>query len=200
MAAITRLGHVGIAVRDLDRSVRFYDEMLGIRLTERFDYGEDDAGHGVSVVAGAFSRVDSTHHCISFFVLRDQNDDLNSGNEGPPSRLGLHHIAFELPTPESLLSLYRKLKEAGVPIVNARRGGPGNQPRFYARDPDGNLLEFYWGIDSIGWDGIARPYDPIDEIDLEQFDFDEYLARRESDARGAGMADAPAALSRNESK
>jgi catechol 2,3-dioxygenase len=53
----------------------------------------------------------------------------------------------------------------------ARIGGPGNQPRFYTRDPDGNLLEFYWGIDQIGWDGVPRPYPPITEIDLEKFDF-----------------------------
>jgi catechol-2,3-dioxygenase len=98
----------------------------------------------------------------------------------------LHHIAFELPTPDALLALYRQLKEVGVPIVSARKGGPGNQPRFYVHDPDRNLLEFYWGIDMIGWDGRARPYDPIEEINLEDFDFESYVARREADALAAG--------------
>lgn len=182
MTSITRLGHVGIAVKDLDETVRFYEEVLGIRLTERFEYGEDEIGHGVAVSAGAFSRVDSTHHCMSFFVTRTPTDHHETDERATRSDVGLHHIAFELPTPDSLLALYRKLKASNVPIVNARKGGPGNQPRFYARDPDGNLLEFYWGIDTIGWDGKARPYDPIEEIDLETFDFDAYTARRESDA------------------
>ena len=95
---------------------------------------------------------------------------------------GLHHIAFELPTPEDLLRKLRAVRARGIEIVNARRGGPGNQPRFYIRDPDGNLVEFYWGIDQVGWDGRARPHAPIEEIDLEQFDFAGFV--RERDALG----------------
>ena len=56
------------------------------------------------------------------------------------------------------------MRGADVPIVNCRKGGPGNQPRFYARDPDGHLLEFYWGIDEIGWDEFFQKFD---ESDLE---------------------------------
>ena len=100
----------------------------------------------------------------------------------------LHHLAFELRTPDELLGKYRELKAGGVPIVNARKGGPGNQPRFYARDPDGNLLEFYWGIDEIGWDGIPRAYAPIQEIDLEHFDFEAYAVERDQAAELAGAA------------
>lgn len=175
LEAVRRIGHIGIAVRDLDRSVDFYTGVLGMRLTERFEYPADEVGHGVSVTAGAFVRCDSTHHCLSIFALKDEPFD-----PGPEAiGYGLHHIAFEIPTPEQLIARYRSFKEAGIPIVNARLGGPGNQPRFYARDPDGNLLEFYWGIDEIGWDGRAREYPPIAEIDLEDFDFELFVAERE---------------------
>ena len=34
-------------------------------------------------------------------------------------------------------------RDDGVEIVNCRKGGPGNQPRFYARDPDGNLVNLF---------------------------------------------------------
>jgi catechol 2,3-dioxygenase len=37
------------------------------------------------------------------------------------------------------------MRDAGVPIVNRRKCGPGNQPRLYARDLDGHLPEFYSG-------------------------------------------------------
>jgi len=77
------------------------------------------------------------------------------------------------------------MRDDGVEIVNCRKGGPGNQPRFYARDPDGNLLEFYWGIDHVGWDGASRPYDPIEEINILDFDFDRYLETREKDGAEA---------------
>lgn len=167
------IGHVGLAVRDLDRSIAFYTDVLGLRLTERFDYPEDEVGHGVMVAAGAFIRADTTHHCLSLFVLKDEVGD---GGAGP---LGLHHLAFELGSPDELLALYRRCRVTGTEIVNARRGGPGNQPRFYARDPDGNLLEFYWGIDQIGWDGLPREYPDIEEIDLESFDFAAFADARE---------------------
>lgn len=179
---VRKLGHIGITVRDLDRSVDFYTGVLGMRLTERFQYPADEVGHGVTVAAGAFVRCNHTHHAISIFQLKDGlvPDD---APDGSALGIGLHHIAFELATPGELLAKLREMREAGVPIVNCRKGGPGNQPRFYARDPDGHLLEFYWGIDEVGWDGLAREYEPIQEIDLDEFDFEAYLEQREEHAR-----------------
>jgi len=181
---VARLGHVGIAVADLDRSTTFYTEVLGMRLTEIFRYGESEVGHGVAVLAGAFVRgaADTIHHRLSIFTFRD-------AAEVPRARtLGLHHIAFELDTSDDLVQLHRRFVELKVPIVNSRIGGPGNQPRFYGLDPDGNLLEFYWNIDRIGWDGMARPYPPIQEIELENFDFDAYELERERMASAAQAA------------
>jgi len=170
---VSKLGHVGIAVRDIDRSVKFYTDVLGLRLTEMFRYDENQMGHGRAVLSGAFVRSGTDHHCLSIFTLRRAIE--------PPAEhhFGLHHIAFEMSTSDDLLALYRKFKTDEIPIVNARKGGPGNQPRFYGLDPDGNLLEFYWSIDQIGWDGIARPYPPIEEIELEDFDFEGYIEERE---------------------
>ncbi|HWH25123.1 MAG TPA: VOC family protein [Pseudolysinimonas sp.] len=173
---VARLGHVGIAVEDIDRSVAFYTGILGMRLTEIFRYGDSHAGHGGAVLAGAFVRghADTIHHRLSIFTLRDPSAPT------PGARtLGLHHIAFEMDSSADLISLYKRFQENEVPIVNARIGGPGNHPRFYGLDPDGNLLEFYWNIDQIGWDGRPRPYPPIQEIELEDFDFDAYEAERE---------------------
>ena len=83
-------------------------------------------------------------------------------------------------TPQELLEKCREFRREGLEIVNARRGGPGSQPRFYARDPDGNLLEFYWGVDTVGRQGHPRAHRAIEEIDLEQFDFEAFT--REQDA------------------
>lgn len=188
---VARLGHVGIAVADLDRSVAFYTEVLGMRLTELFRYDENTVGHGTAVLAGAFVRgwEDTIHHRLSIFTLRDPSV------QQPHARaLGLHHIAFEMDSSADLLALYRRFRELEVPIVNARIGGPGNQPRFYGLDPDGNLLEFYWSIDHVGWDGVPRAYPPIQEIELEDFDFEAYEVEREKQAE-AERARRVAALS-----
>ena len=170
-ARVRRVGHVGLAVTDLDRSVAFYTGALGMRLTERFSYPAD-TGHGTTVAAAAFIRCDATHHQLALFQPRE---DVAGG----PAPLGLHHLAFEMATPADLLAMLASLREGGVEIVNGRKGGPGNQPRFYARDPDGYLLEFYWGLDDVGWDGLPRASEPIQEIDLERFDFDAFVAERE---------------------
>jgi catechol 2,3-dioxygenase len=186
-AKASRIGHVGLAVRDIEASVRFYTEVVGLQLTEEFRYPEGDVGHGSTVSAGAFVRSGSAHHCISIFELKGDPED-HAGE----AAYGLHHLAFEMDSAEDLISMYRRFKREGLPIVNARRGGPGNQPRFYGRDPDGNLIEFYWGIDQIGWNGIPRAYSEIEEIDLEKFDFDAFVAERE---RAAAAARGPTANS-----
>lgn len=178
---VCKLGHVGLTVRDVDRTIDFYTRYLGMRLTEKFSYRGATLGHGVAVDEGAFLRCDSTHHELSIFRMREDILPANAP-DAPRFGFGLHHIAFELPSPEALLALLATMREGGVEIVNCRKGGPGNQPRFYARDPDGNLLEFYWGIDTIGWQGVPRPYDPIEEIDLMNFDFGAYEVKRERDA------------------
>lgn len=181
---VTKIGHVGLTVRDIDRTIAFYSTYLGMRLSEKFEYEEVRLGHGVAVQAGAFIRCDTTHHELSLFKMRKEilADDAPAA---PRYGYGLHHIAFELASPEDLKGLYRRMRDDGVEIVNCRKGGPGNQPRFYARDPDGNLLEFYWGIDQIGWDGASRPYDPIEEIDILEFDFDAYVETREKNGAEA---------------
>ncbi|MGH2843071.1 MAG: VOC family protein [Solirubrobacteraceae bacterium] len=185
-ARAARIGHIGVTVRDLDATVEFYSRYVGLRLTERFEYPADEVGHGVLVTAGAFMRAGSDHHCVSFFAPKH---GVESSTQGDAMPYGLHHIAFEMRTPEELLSKYRDLREAGVQIVNARSGGPGNQPRFYARDPDGNMLEFYWSIDQIGWQGSPRAYPDIQAIDLEAFDFEAFVQERERAAAAALASD-----------
>jgi len=170
--SVRNLGHIGLTVHDLDRSVAFYTEVLGMRVTERFTYPDDGPGHGVTVAAAAFIRCDAAHHRLALFQLRE-------APAGGAAASGLHHLAFEMATPEDLLAKLAELRERGVEIVNCRKGGPGNQPRFYARDPDGLLLEFYWGLDEVGWDGLPRASEPIQEIDLERFDFAAFVAERE---------------------
>lgn len=182
-----RMGHLGIVARDLEQTIEFYSEVVGLRLTERFTYPEETVGHGVTVAAGAFMRCDTNHHCISIFTLRGDIEVSERSGPGP----GLHHIAFEMATPEDLIAKFRDVRARSVPIVNARRGGPGNQPRFYINDPDGNLIEFFWGIDQVGWEGRPRAYSPIEEIDLAGFDFAGFVRERDSAvAEQAGRASA----------
>jgi len=158
-----RLGHVGIAVRDIDRMVDFYRNALGMEVSDRMAYAEGP------LAEGAWLRCNTDHHVLALFALRGGPADRGAGG------LGLHHLAFELATFEELRRAVRFLREHGS-LQSVRQGGPGCQLRAYFHDPEGNLVELYWRLDQIGWDGRSRPYPPIEEVDLETIDLAAFLA------------------------
>jgi catechol 2,3-dioxygenase len=158
-----RLGHVGLAVRDLATMVAFYCDVLGFEVSDRMTYPEDGA-----LVEGAWLRCNSDHHALALFQPAEA-----AGAAGP---FGLHHLAFELAGFDDLRRAARVVRERHGPLHASRQGGPGCQLRVYFRDPEGNMIELYWGLDQIGWDGRSRPYPPIEDIDLEAFDLDAFLA------------------------
>jgi catechol 2,3-dioxygenase-like lactoylglutathione lyase family enzyme len=170
-----RLGHVGIAVRDLDRMVDFYRSVLDMRVSDRMPYPD-----GGPLVEGVWLRCNTDHHVLALFQPRAAAD-------AAPSPYGLHHLAFELGSFEELRRAARYVTEHHGPLRAVRQGGPGCQLRVYFPDPEGNLVELYWALDQVGWDGRSRPYPPIEEIDdLETFDVDAFVAWK------AGAPDNPA--------
>lgn len=160
-----RLGHVGLAVRDLEVATAFYRDMIGLVASDRMSYPE-----GGPVEAGVWLRCDADHHCIALFLPRDPHD-----GDQAWSTIGLHHLAFEVASYDDLLRAHHRFEQLGM-WHEARMGGPGWQLRIYFRDPDGNLVELYWDQDRIGWDGHSRPFVPVERIpDLDTFDLDGYL-------------------------
>lgn len=159
-----RLGHVGLAVRDLERMVDFYRTVLGLEVSDRMAYPEV-----APIEEGVWLRCGADHHVLALFQLRDPGAGERAG-------AGLHHLAFELGGFEELRRAARHVRARHGPLTAARQGGPGCQLRIYFPDPEGNLVELYWGLDQVGWDGRSRPYPPIEEIDLEAFDLDAFLA------------------------
>jgi catechol 2,3-dioxygenase len=171
-----RLGHVGISVRDMERMVDFYRTVLDMEVSDRMSYPD-----GEGLAEGTWLRCGSDHHVLALFRPRAVPD------EEAPGRLGLHHLAFELATFDELRRAARYVREHGIPPHAVRQGGPGCQLRVYFRDPEANLVELYWGLDRIGWDGRSRPYPPIEDVDLETLDIEAFVAWKES----AGPAPAP---------
>jgi catechol 2,3-dioxygenase len=164
-----RLGHVGLLVRDMERMVEFYRSVLGLEVSDRLDYPE-----GTGVVAGTWLRCNTDHHVLALFALRGAPAGEQAGGGS------LHHLAFELGTFAELRGAARLLRERGVPVQAVRQGGPGCQLRVYLRDPEGNVVELYWALDQIGWDGRSRPYPPIEDVDLETIDLGAFAAWKAS--------------------
>jgi catechol 2,3-dioxygenase len=170
-----RLGHVGIAVRDMERMVEFYRTVLDLRISDRMPYPDEGP-----LVEGVWLRCNTDHHVLALFQPRAAAGEAT----GP---YGLHHLAFELGSFEELRRAARYVTEHHGPLRAVRKGGPGCQLRIYFPDPEGNLVELYWALDQVGWDGRSRPYPPIEEVDLEAFDVDAFVAWK----AGGGGPDNP---------
>ncbi|MGE4045258.1 MAG: VOC family protein [Acetobacteraceae bacterium] len=139
---IGKLGHIALYVGDIERSTRFYVEVLGFSISDI--YGDDMMPGGA-----VFLRCNPDHHGIALF----------KANGDPHASVGLHHLAFEVATLDEVVRVREHLRRHNVPIDFDGRRRAGVQIAVEFRDPDGHRLEIYWGIDQIGSEGIARPAD-----------------------------------------
>jgi catechol 2,3-dioxygenase len=152
--AIQRTGHVAIRVRDLDAAKRFYGDILGMRL------GMEIPGQGL------FFRFNNYHHDLAVFKARDGAEPASKNHAG------VAHIALVADDFETVLRMYRRLREHGVPV--SRTIDHGATKSVYFTDPDGIELEIYCEVPDFDWrhngmvrvpldiesDSAARPMSP----------------------------------------
>ena len=136
---VKKLGHVVLRVSDVERSTRFWTDILGFSVSDRNEHGM------------VFLRNASDHHTIA----------LAPGAEHPglPPRqqVGFDHLAMEVDSVRDLLAIRDFLRANDVPIVFEGRRGPGSNPGVEFLDPDGFMIELYAQMDQIGSDGRSRP-------------------------------------------
>lgn len=120
-----RIGHVVIKVRDLERSKKFYGEVLGLQLMMELPQPK----------IAFYASNGRDHHEIGLA-------EVGADAAGPQAKqVGLVHIAFRLRDEDHLRAAYKEFKEKDVPI--AFTVDHGITKSIYFRDPDGNQLEVY---------------------------------------------------------
>ncbi len=133
------IGHVHLKVADLDRSLAFYETLLGFEVQTRMDWG-------VFLSAGGY------HHHIALNVYFSAGAD-----PAPRDSAGLHHFAIRYPTFPAFVAAVRTLVDAGVPIWQA--GDHGYSLAVYFRDPDDNGVELGWDRPRDEWGPDRGPLD-----------------------------------------
>jgi catechol 2,3-dioxygenase-like lactoylglutathione lyase family enzyme len=139
---VKRVGHVGIYVSDVQRSLQFYTDVLGCTIT---NVGRDTDGNARS----AFLRFEDKHHD---FVLFQAPDGLDPASAEAGTRV-VQQIAFEVDSRDEFLRALAHVRSKDVQIVSGplihgfegdgkNFGGSGSRS-FYFLDPDGNRLEIY---------------------------------------------------------
>jgi catechol 2,3-dioxygenase len=132
----TKIGHVHLKVADLDRALKFYCDVLGFELMQK--YGTQAA----FVSAGGY------HHHIGLNTWESAG-----GGQPPPGSTGLYHLAILYPTRADLADALKRLIENGIQLDGASDHGVSEA--LYLRDPDGNGIELYWDKPKSEWPRTA---------------------------------------------
>ena len=140
--AVRKLGHTVVFVSDIERSKKFYADVLGFKVSDQYPSSMMPGGM-------VFLRCNGDHHCLA----------LVGGKNGEANGKSLHHIAFELATLDEVFRARDHLKTHGTKIVFEGRRRAGCQVAVEFLDPDGHHLELFWGVDQIGSDNRSRPAD-----------------------------------------
>jgi len=134
--AKVRIGHVHLKVADLERSLKFYRDVLGFEITSR--YGSQ----------AAFLSAGGYHHHIGLNTWESAG-----GKPPPPGATGLFHVAILYPTRAELADAVRRVLQAGIPLDGASDHGVSEA--IYLRDPDENGVELYWDRPKEQWPRAA---------------------------------------------
>ena len=158
MPAISRLGHVGLHVKDLERAKRFYRDVLGLTVTD------EDPGLGVVFMS---ARPDEEHHELALFGGRNVGADA----------LVLQQVSFRCDTLDDVIGFYHRLREHGVEIDVT--GTHGNAITLYFFDPEDNRCEVYCGT------GLQARQPYLEGLDFDR-PKEEILRRVEESVRQHG--------------
>ena len=139
---ITRLNHAVLYVREVERSVRFYSDVLGFRVLDVLPEGF----RGAAFLQAPGSTND---HDLGLFEVGAAAGPSLAGR----ATVGLYHLAWEVDTLAELDRLSGALEAVGA-LVGA--SDHGTTKSLYGRDPDGLEFEVAWVV----------PADRLDETAL----------------------------------
>ena len=141
-----RLGHFALWQTDLDMARRLYVDVLGFRHT---DTVERD-GKPVAV----FTSHGTDHHSLAAIHASTAEGVRKAHYE---NGVLVNQISFQVGTLEEVANAHEYFAQRQVTISRLGRDFPGSNWALYVLDPDGHRIEFYYGMEQIGWDRRSKP-------------------------------------------
>ncbi len=139
---ITKIGPVRLFVEDVGRAERFYTERLGLKKSEESDY------KGARCV---FLRCGAEHHSLALYPT-----ELRAAL-GLSAHTSCLSFGVELANYAQLREAVGFLKASGCELLDLPPElYPGIDYAAFARDPDGHLIQLYYYMEQVGWDGRVR--------------------------------------------
>jgi catechol 2,3-dioxygenase len=130
---VKELGHIVLYVRDLERSRRFYGDVLGWREVARLGN------------QGAVFSSGRTHHELLLLEVGPGATPIPSG-----PRVGMYHFGLKVgESDEELRAALEELTGAGVKVNGAADHNVTHS--LYIEDPDGNEIELYIDVQPERW-------------------------------------------------
>ncbi|HEX9713565.1 MAG TPA: VOC family protein [Actinomycetota bacterium] len=130
---VKELGHLVLYVRNLERSRRFYGDVLGWKQV---------ASMGSQAAAFSSGR---THHELLLIEVGEDATPIPAGR-----RVGMYHFGLKVgTTDDELRDALRELSEQGVTIHGASDHTVTHS--LYIEDPDGNEIELYIDVQPEVW-------------------------------------------------
>jgi catechol-2,3-dioxygenase len=148
---VTRLNHAVLYVKNVQRSVDFYTDVLGFTVV-------------MTMPGAAFVRAGAStnDHDLGLFEIGDQAGPSLAGR----GTVGLYHLAWEVDTLAELERIAGELSRASA-LVGA--SDHGTTKSLYGKDPDGLEFEVVWLIPADLLDDSAKEASKrIQPLDLEK--------------------------------
>ena len=147
---IKELGHVVLYVHNVERSRRFYGDVLGWR--------EIEQTKGMQIAAFSSGR---THHELLLIEVDENAAPFPAGR-----RVGMYHFGLKVgESDDELREALQRLEEANVPILGSSDHTVTHS--LYIQDPDGNEVELYIDVQPAIWkDQPAAVVAPVRPLSL----------------------------------
>jgi len=148
---IRRVGHLVLRVKDVERSRRFFEDVLRLPAVATNERG----------MVFFSADVKDNHHMLA--IMPATRADVATPTL---DQIGMQHVSFELGSFAELQDAWRAFKEKGVKVHYTVYHGVTKSIYFF--DPDGNELEVYCNVPEEQYTkSVPNPYSRYGSIDDE---------------------------------